>query len=86
MDYVLKILQQTLGHDAGIKSLYNLTNYSRARNNWVSGCPGHPKMVTETQFMDQDFRPETLKLSGRWSILNLGFQILSGKSKYCTGF
>ncbi len=45
----------------------------RARNNWVSGCPGHPKMMTETQFFDQGFRLETQVLSGRWTSLNLGF-------------
>ena len=28
----------------------------RARNDWVSRCPGHPKMVTETQFLDEGFQ------------------------------
>ena len=38
----------------------------RARNYWVSGCPGHTKMVTETQFLEQE-------LSGSWTTLNFGF-------------
>ncbi len=31
-------------------------------------------MLTEMQFLDQGFRPETLELSGRQTALNLGFQ------------
>ena len=54
--------------------LYN--HVCRAQNYWVSGCTGHPKMVTETQFLDQGFRLETQELSGRWTAFTLGF--LSG--------
>ncbi len=31
----------------------------RAQNYLVSGCPGHPKIVTEAQLLEHDFRPET---------------------------
>ncbi len=59
---------------------------SRAQNYWVSGCPGHPKIVTETQFLDQGFQTETQELSGQQTALNLGFsqetQKLPRKSKY----
>ena len=36
----------------------------RARNYWVSGFLGHPKMVRETQILEQIFRLETQGLSG----------------------
>ena len=45
----------------------------RARNYWVSGCQGHPKIVTETQFLEQVFCPETQEFSGKWTTLSLGF-------------
>ena len=35
------------------------------RNYWeITGCPGHPKMVAETQISEQGFRPETQHSSG----------------------
>ncbi len=45
----------------------------RAQDYWVSGYPGHQKMVTEIRFLDRVFRPETQELSGRRTVLNLAF-------------
>ena len=54
----------------------------RARNYWVSGCPGRSKMMTETQFVDQGFQPETEELSGLDSLI-LGFS--DRKPRNCRG-
>ena len=43
----------------------------RVRNNWVSGFPGHPKIVTENQILEQG-------LSDGWTTLYLFFFFLTG--------
>ena len=58
--------------DVGILPNWMELHVCRARNYWVSGCPGHPKKVTETQFLEQVFRPETQELSGNLTTANLG--------------
>ncbi len=40
--------------------IINVCENTRERNYWVSGCPGHPKTLPETQFFYKGFRPDTL--------------------------
>ncbi len=52
---------------------YYFMPWLNAQNSWVSGFLGHPKMVTETQILEQVFRLETQGLWGWWKTLYLGF-------------
>ncbi len=42
-------------------------SFGRPRNYWVSGCPGHPKMVTETQIFSRfsNRKPRDCQVDGK---------------------
>ena len=42
---------------------------TRARNYWVPGFPGQPKMVTKTQNIEAGFPTRNQGLSGGWTTL-----------------
>ncbi len=60
LEYLIQITVKNLDHLHTIPSQTGLVE-SREQNYWVPGFPRHPKIVLETQNLDQDFRLETLR-------------------------